>query len=123
MIQPHELMIGNYVWNPYNEPTNVDMSILTYLYKCKRDQQKNVMYFPIPLNKEWLIKLGFEYRELTHDFYIKRGQQKEILIIKNITVFLCESNSMPKFICNLEYVHELQNLYLSLTGEQLTIKE
>lgn len=28
-----------------------------------------------------------------------------------------------KFICNLFYIHEIQNLYYALTGEELTIKD
>lgn len=74
---------------------------------------------PVPITEERLLKLGFKYRKYLKDFYIKRGQQGEIIIIQNNTVYLCESNGRRKFIVRLEYMHQLQNLYFALTLKEL----
>lgn len=75
---------------------------------------------PIPLTEELLLKFGFEFQETffhydSHtDFYIFKdfriasylGSDYE-LWYKNIEI-------------SIEYVHELQNIYFALTGEELT---
>lgn len=70
----------------------------------------------IQLTEEWLLKFGFnemEPSEYTYDAYSKRGIQfwnrDNKLVIEKPSV------SYP-----LKYVHQLQNLYFALTGEELT---
>jgi len=80
---------------------------------------------PIPLTEEWLLKFGFynsnnEYSLSNVFFYIcfkfyKNGNKKlwinsnDVKYLKNEIMFI---NS----------VHQLQNLYFALTGEELIIK-
>jgi len=68
---------------------------------------------PIPLTEEWLLKFGFES-------YYKNGseyQDKNMYLVKNGDIW-----QNLKIGVNLEHVHQLQNLYFALTGEELTIK-
>ncbi len=65
---------------------------------------------PIILTKEWILKLGF--KKFCND-YTKKGiilhTRKRGFIIKK---------SVPQ----MNYVHQLQNLYFALTGEELIKK-
>jgi hypothetical protein len=74
---------------------------------------------PIPLTEEWLIKLGFSKK------LYKFGH----IGITGMTLFKPEnSNRLFYEICNIEMnikiysIHQLQNLYFDLTGNELKIK-
>ena len=76
---------------------------------------------PIPLTEEWLLRLGFkEYKYedevfgyVLNDFgYINEYQFR----IRNFIDF--EGIIIPKAI---KTVHQLQNLYFALTGEELSL--
>jgi len=71
----------------------------------------------VPLTKEWLTKFGFEWMpeaEYTHGAMSKDGIQ---VWVKN--GFVIEK---PSIKYNLLYIHQLQNLYFALTGEEITVK-
>ena len=84
---------------------------------------------PIHLTEEWLIKLGFkEYTDFgikTNIFYLMPlcGFSYDI-VTKQVTIFEQETgNNISHCIKRkIEYVHELQNLYFALRGQELTIK-
>lgn len=81
--------------------------------------------FPIPLTPEWLERMGF-----------KRGEVYSLVLSKwasdNLSVSI-EIDSFQPVVMGLDdwveygkpmqHVHQLQNLYFTLTGEELTIKE
>lgn len=67
---------------------------------------------PIPLTEEWRIKLGLRNGWTGHFyFYSFEGSKLEAFYRTN------GSKDIP-----IKYVHQLQNLYFALTGEELTIK-
>ena len=74
-----------------------------------------VLFQPIPLTEEWLLK--FDFHEL-EDGNLRNGM---LIVTKNskgeltITIRLI-------MIKSIKYVHQLQNLYFALTGTELTIK-
>ncbi len=56
---------------------------------------------PIELTEEWLLKMGFtKSKDSFNAFYLELFDD----------------------VLNIKYVHQLQNLYHALTGEELTIK-
>ena len=64
---------------------------------------------PIKLTKDWLIKFGFVKEEC---FYYKNG------------VAIEDDFTLEGFgDVELKYVHQLQNLYFALTGEELVVKD
>lgn len=72
--------------------------------------------FPIPLNDDFVIKLGFiskEYNAL-EGIYELNG----VIITNSSNGFEFNFNG---FSSKLKYVHELQNLYFALTGSELTV--
>jgi hypothetical protein len=76
---------------------------------------------PIPITEEWLFKLGLDYTSEKDYYYIT-------FTIKGL--FFQSSTSPDGFVYDrlletavfIKYVHQLQNLYFALTGEELTIK-
>jgi len=73
---------------------------------------------PIPLNTNWLLKLGFEYND-NIGLYQNGGFDVDIEDGVYCHFYLNEYGDWYK---DIEYVHQLQNLYFALTGEELTIK-
>lgn len=80
-------------------------------------------YEPIPLTEEWLLKLGFEKSEINSQF------NKDLLTIQIPLSDIWHPKGRVYFNswainneCPL-YIHQLQNLYFALTGEELTIKQ
>ena len=69
---------------------------------------------PIPLTEEWLLKFGFEKTSL---HYLKKDG---IIIQSEDNYFECFLGSI---VVKLQWLHQLQNLYFALTGEELKIKE
>jgi len=77
---------------------------------------------PIPLTEEWLIKLGFKVRR---NNYFRKGDL-QINISHNYDVtnaWLLSFDESYSLEIIVGYVHQLQNLYFALTGEELTIKQ
>lgn len=72
-------------------------------------------YKPIPLTSEWLAALGFEDErlDLGDDWYTLYSYNDEGFVFMR-------NNERLRVI---KHVHQLQNLYFALTGEELTIKE
>ena len=75
---------------------------------------------PIPLTEEWLIKLGFtkdNYHFVLNDkcsvTYEKTGSEKGFWYSNDDTDAYCYR------LKEIKYVHDLQNLYFALYGEEL----
>lgn len=71
---------------------------------------------PIPLTEEWLVKFGFEKQMFEP---CNTYSKNRILIDWRVV-----GNRFEEYFYKTEvkYVHQLQNLYFALTGEELTIK-
>ncbi len=83
----------------------------------------------IPITKKWLVKFGFVKLFSKFD----NGYEINEMILNNTYDKGCEGwcfydgnvaccNNM-NYKNPVKYVHQLQNLYFALTGEELTIKE
>jgi hypothetical protein len=109
----NELRIGNLVLDGKNRIVEVDsitelginiehdsLTLFFEPFNPFGDEDNNDVIKPIPLTEEWLLKFGFECV-----YTLDRSFQH----------LDCEYD--------LEYVHQLQNLYFALTGEELTIKD
>lgn len=73
---------------------------------------------PIPLIEEWLVKLGFTQDGWNSNCWTKISENNE-----DIDVYFDWYDK--KYIYErvfLTSVHQLQNLYFALTGEELTLK-
>lgn len=75
---------------------------------------------PILLTEKWLIKFGFEKAKQPNGaiFYGQRNKKFRFTENKRNEYYLFGY----EYPVEIQYVHQLQNLYLALTGEELTIK-
>lgn len=110
----NELRIGNWVIG--NEPFQLrpDGIPIAYYHEKKNNEPR---FKPIPITEEWLIKFGF-YK--SGDNCYRKGKLKYTTnqIEKGKTGY----GSYFMFgmeVININYIHQLQNLYHSLTGEEL----
>jgi hypothetical protein len=82
---------------------------------------------PVPLTEEWLVKFGFEYDEKFGGVIVKNRLYNDTICIqlspKTGRVIKCKIYlSLSTKFDKVQYVHQLQNLYYALTGEELTLK-
>lgn len=109
-MQSKDLRIGNIViGNSRGGYHYVDLPILKYL-----DENKSG-YSPCKVCREWLIAFGFKHAGIDKKTNCPKYK------FKNLT--LVESNSLNYYYNNrqLRYVHEMQNLYFALNGEELEL--
>lgn len=122
-MKANELRIGNLVIQSL--PFGSD-EILTVSLSNISSVDVSDNWFPIPLTEEWLLKFGFEnfdygvHLELNVDLVLR-------LIISN-GEYYPQLEKAPEFsseeyqcigLERLDYVHQLQNLYFTLTGNEL----
>ena len=72
---------------------------------------------PIPLTEEILLKCGFEFfdnERIFNNFVIEDFHNGNYYFTAGEGIKLHEKH--------IEYLHQLQNLYFSLTGEELNVK-
>lgn len=140
MLQPNELKIGNLVYfNNNHKEIGIVTGIVTYISghtNINLNHRRDISYSynelnPIELTEEWITKFGFQFVEKavynTYNGYVKDN----IYVINEVYQFsrrvlkpaIHENFWEDTCLRCLKYVHELQNLYNSLTGEELTIKE
>lgn len=84
---------------------------------------------PIPLTEEWFLLFGFE--KLPNDEFFFKRHKIEVFKYSKGNFFLLGGNHITYGIglhdiwqgmeINIQYVHQLQNLYFALTGEELTL--
>jgi len=125
MIQANELRYGNKVMFLGEIVTFIGIESIridnVFWAKIKETNvlAKSIHFNPIPITEEILLKCGFKGRP---DF-IWRGSigilirdGKYYLALKDL------SNVQFKSIIELKYLHQLQNLYYSITNEELNIE-
>jgi hypothetical protein len=77
----------------------------------------------IPLNNEWLLKFGAKIDE-SNDYYLLLPDLIDMrLYIKHDHILLCKGQVCPLFeYDHIKSIHQLQNLYFTLTGKELEVK-
>lgn len=123
-MESKELRIGNYI-SVYGEFKNVE-SIGYYGIGFNGGFAKYKLpnLEPIPLTEELLLKCGFEDCNSYKDYrlYLPPHQEAYLeLSIRNGIVCGFGISEDPMLL-DLEYVHQLQNIYFALTGQELEIK-
>lgn len=84
----------------------------------------------IPITEEWCLRFGFEV-DCVYDcvLEIKDYEDKRNTFLcafsdERDTVYLYHNYYSPSdYVAEVKHIHQLQNLYHALTGEELTIKE
>ena len=118
-----ELRIGNwYTSVKFGVPVQCELTDLSQLCVMSdgayTDPPIEEMFEPIPLTEEWLLKFGFDYDNETSTYSLLTSLRKCDLCID---ILLSDGEYFWKYV-ELKYVHQLQNLYFALTGNELEIK-
>lgn len=137
-MKANELRMFNWVHNSINK---VDFQIDCFLGHewctniCEFDSQefdsKIEDLKPIPLTEEWLLKFGFikvTYTVSLSDggmpyHYELEGQGNHWRLYFDGRFFAFNERKLNLHLSHNRYVHQLQNLYFALTGEELKIRE
>lgn len=121
MIQANELRIGNFVKTPNQDFFRIDA--FEYLRDDfgKVAQGKDTQYHPLP----WYLN-NIEPIPLTPEILEKCGLTNTIYLNGyaynfDITGDVSFNHGEYEQICNVKYLHQLQNLYFALTGEELSV--
>ena len=115
-MESKELRKGNFVKYIYSDKefSVVDGfdSEYVFLNEITADYAEHSEVEPIPLAEEWLVKFGF----------INDGRYLRIDKVKITFRNGCWRFEFGGVKVMLRHVHQLQNLYFALTGEELIIK-
>lgn len=125
-MKANELRIGNWVEVP--KDARYEERFIKWenenFYHIHQGYLEFEDIFPIPLTEEWLVKFGFTKSRYNKNIfeigqvYELRPHTEEIGFFEFGWV-----NDESGYIASVQYVHQLQNLYFSLTGEELEIQE
>ena len=126
-MKANELRIGNLVKDSIGV---IEISITgeSYFEKPIYDFGKiefASIYEPILLTEKWLLKFGFEKKEnglFTKKLEYIYNSLKYCDDYKIWIYYNDDNDAACNAIADLNYVHELQNLYFALTKEELTMK-
>lgn len=113
MIQATELRIGNIITNKGHDY----IVSWTLLRDMELETPSSKFYDGIPLTEEWFLKFGFETKS---SYFVKDGEYRFTVGLEKVYVQV-GPDDLGCFLTEIKYVHQLQNLYLALTGTELTI--
>lgn len=114
-MKASELRLGNWVEQPNDGVTRVT-AVLNDLQIKTETGYVDKYCMPIPLTEEWLLKFGFD--ETIVEGYPLYQSNKGFIVEYYVdeSVFL-----ILDFEVRVKHVHQLQNLYFALTGEELEL--
>ena len=123
-MKANELRIGNLILFDV-KITKANTRNIAYISNSNRLKNGDSIAFkPIPLTEEWLIRFGFSKSKLS--LYT--------ILMGNTIFSISPPFKLGEWQCDyvwlydeyrftkIKYVHQLQNLYFALIGEELTIK-
>jgi len=121
-MKASELRIGNLVMDG-KDIEQVNARMIDMLVKIEAD------FDPIPLTEEWLLKLGFKQC----GYEMLSWKHETLLPSFDLDGINWADFDEPDYqflnykvgneILRIDYVHQLQNLYFALTGEELKQQE
>jgi hypothetical protein len=125
MITPQELRIGN--WLEWDDESHEQVQVEQIT--CNKDDSGEIQnwfvnggliedFVLIPLTEEWLLKFGFNGDSILGTQTLYRLNGIEIWAFRNDKTFMVDNIKRKKV--ELKFVHQLQNLYFALTGQELT---
>ena len=121
-MKQNEIRVGNCLIDPraYDKELNKKFGVddSPYFKVTARDIQFAEEYKPIPLTEEILLKCRFK----------KKNGYKFVLHNSHFSLVMIDSIKREDYAfshynlwVNLEHVHQLQNLYFALTGQELEV--
>jgi hypothetical protein len=117
-MKASELRLGNCVFDAFGDIFQID-----FIGICNVDKLK---LQPIPLTEEWLLKFGFKFYKKQVSLNIggelfNYAMKDEFIIWTDLKSGWTLDSRKDRKTHWLNSLHQLQNLYFALTGEELTI--
>ena len=118
-MKANEFRIGNWV----NQPTADNSDSFHQITKgdFASDYNSSIdieCHLPIPLTEDWLLKFGFEKVKNVNENTYPDFRKRSVELLTNVNEFYVLNRN--EGFTDIHYVHQLQNLYFALTGEELT---
>ena len=131
-MKANELRIGNYVNCPKDGQNPFRIDLLDFVscgigkFGMIYDKSVHPLTWylqdlqPIPLTEEWLLRFGFNFDNGQYElgdivFQLEKNEFQVVLI--------ADDPGCAHFVkYKYKYVHQLQNLYFALTGEEFKVK-
>ena len=112
-MKANELRIGNLVNKITTRDNDADLTIVNAedIFNVSADID---FYEPILLTEYWLYTFGFKKTEHKYYYFISLF---ECYFNKELDVLI--NGYKSSLFISIKYVHQLQNLYFALTGEEL----
>lgn len=113
-----ELRIGNFVYLSNGKENTIDLTDFADEFEYLGEIIPS--FKPIQLTEDWLIKFGF-ILDVKNPF--------NWFDINDVSISFVENRMVKEYGDSYnqfeipKYVHQLQNLYFALTGEELTLKD
>lgn len=139
-MKVNELRIGNWLDSEHGLVQVAELHLFNDRVGVKSPNFENFVWnisdsiTSSPLTEEWLLKFGFKCIHKSNKHYTINDPNNivgngKISILPTINdqwyiAFSDNLNGYKDYISSrkIKYVHQLQNLYFELTGEELTIK-
>lgn len=134
MEKANELRIGNLLDNGYiivqvtSISLDIDDEYQPSIGICKYGEHRDEVIVneaafgieikPIPLTPEWLERLGYKKDSMDNKWYQSPSNLPPIYNWRRGDYGM---DGLPLSVKSIQYLHQLQNLYFALTGEELTI--
>jgi hypothetical protein len=130
-MEAKELRIGNYVMDrgsktlciDWMDENKVNMKMMLGVMEVHPVTEEFGYCKPIILTEEWLEKFGFHYHKSKPCiYYIKSwGVNGVAIVLKDYHYVGFEYEMGKGYTKQIDYVHQLQNIYYALTGTDLTV--
>jgi hypothetical protein len=122
-MKANELRIGNLVDLGNRIAKVIEIAHLSCVVVDLEETQDTIEDYErtkgIPLTEEWLVKFGVSKMD-ENTFFIGGYEIEYCEKNKVFNFYLCE---IGDWYTSIQYVHQLQNLYFALIGEELELKE
>lgn len=117
----NELRIGNWVIE-----TKIGNPVYIRGGGIQMFEENRITLEPIPLTEEWLLKFGFKKASPSENNY-DNNSAYEIeswgkVALRSGVLVSDEWYFLDGMTSEIKYVHQLQNLYFALTGQELEVK-
>lgn len=126
-MKANELRIGNLIYQDSHISKVIalnDIGIVSEIIEKSEQTTNSARKAPIPLNEDWLIRFGFEPE---YEDFVFLDQETGIELEASwISRLVSTGEKRGWNIVNyshVKHVHELQNLYFTLTGEELELNK
>lgn len=116
-MEAKNFRIGNWI---YDKTFKKEIQFKSFYGLCNIENNID-NYKPIPLTEEWLLKFGFE-KQMAWTYRIHMFGDKWLVVYLGQKGWSINNKNYPDFM-KLDYVHQLQNLFFAITGEELKLTE